>query len=429
MLHVEDWAEIRRLHLSERMPIKVIARVMGCSKNTVRAAVRSSSPPAYQRPPVGSVVDEVEPRIRELLAAWPTMPATVIAERVGWTHSIRILRTRVAELRPVYLPPDPASRTAYQPGEVAQCDFWFPEIEVPVGWGQTRTATRLPVLTMVCGYSRFASAVLVPSRAAEDLYAGWWQLITGLGAVPRVLVWDGEGAIGRWRNKRAELTGACQAFRGVLGAKVIVCKPADPEAKGIVERLHDYLERSFLPGRSFSDPADFNTQLHGWLAVANGRTKRSLGCAPTDRVGADRAAMLGLPPVPPQVGWRSSTRLPRDYYVRLDGNDYSIHPSVIGRRIEVHADLARVWATCDGKLVADHQRVWATHQTVSDFQHLVAAKALQRGRADLVKPLPEPEVGSEVQVRDLARYDALLGTQDDDHNVGVEDDRSRDGAA
>ena len=38
---MEDWAEIRRLHRAERMPIKVIARVMGCSKNTVKAAVAS----------------------------------------------------------------------------------------------------------------------------------------------------------------------------------------------------------------------------------------------------------------------------------------------------------------------------------------------------------------------------------------------------
>ena len=35
MLSVEDWAEIRRLHRAERMPIKVIARVVGCAKNTV----------------------------------------------------------------------------------------------------------------------------------------------------------------------------------------------------------------------------------------------------------------------------------------------------------------------------------------------------------------------------------------------------------
>ncbi len=61
-----------------------------------------------------------------MLQATPTMPATVVAERIGWEHSIRILRTRVSELRPVYLPPDPASRTTYEPGEIAQCDFWFP---------------------------------------------------------------------------------------------------------------------------------------------------------------------------------------------------------------------------------------------------------------------------------------------------------------
>lgn len=44
------------------------------------------------------------------------MPATVIAERIGWTRSIRVLSGRVAELRPVYLPPDPASRTEYVAG-------------------------------------------------------------------------------------------------------------------------------------------------------------------------------------------------------------------------------------------------------------------------------------------------------------------------
>jgi hypothetical protein len=75
----------------------------------------------------------------------------VIAERIGWTRSIRVLSARVAELRPVYLPPDPASRTAYAAGYIAQCDFWFPDVAVPVGGGQVRTATQLPVLTMVWG--------------------------------------------------------------------------------------------------------------------------------------------------------------------------------------------------------------------------------------------------------------------------------------
>jgi transposase len=402
---VENWAEIRRLYRAEGLPIREIARVMGVSRNTVRAAVASDGPPKYERAGAGSIVDAFEPRIRELLRAYPRMPATVIAERIGWDRSIRVLSGRVAELRPAYLPPDPASRTAYAAGEIAQCDFWFPPIELPAGFGQVRTAKQLPVLTMVTGYSRWASAVLVPTRGCEDLFAGWWQLISALQAVPRVLVWDGEGAIGRWRAGKPELTGDCQAFRGTLGARVIVCKPADPEAKGLVERFHDYLERSFLPGRSFAGPADFNAQLQHWLAVVNTRVRRALGCSPADRIAADRQAMLALPPVAPATGWRNSARLARDHYVRLDSNDYSVHPAVIGRRIEVRADLQRVTVTCEGRVVACHDRAWAWHQTITDPEHLAAARALRHDRVAVIRPRRE----AEVQVRDLADYDAALG--------------------
>ncbi len=410
MLSVEDWAEIRRLRRSEKMPIKTIARVMGCSKNTVKAALASDRPPAYVREPAGSIVDEVEPRVRELLAAWPTMPATVIAERIGWSRGMTVLKERVAELRPVYLPPDPAGRTQYVVGEIAQHDFWFPDIELPVGFGQVRTATQLPVLTMACGYSRWLSARLIPSRTAADLFTGWWELLGGLGAVPRVLVWDGEGAVGRWAGGRSVPTADCHAFRGTLGAKVLICKPRDPEAKGLLERAHDWLERSFLPGRSFDSPADFNAQLAGWLVMANQRTKRVLGCAPTERIAADRAAMLALPPVGPVTGWRASTRLARDHYVRLDANDYSVHPAVIGRRVEVMADLDRVRVLCDGQLVADHARVWARHQTISDPAHVAAAGALRRERVGVLRPVLA--LDTPVETRCLADYDTALGLDD-----------------
>ena len=405
MIRVEDWAEIRRLHRAGELPIRQIARVMGVSRNTVRAAVRSDGPPKYERAPKGSVADGYEPRIRELLQAVPTMPASVIGERIGWPYSDRTLRVKVAELRPAYLPPDPASRTSYAAGELAQDDFWFPDITLPVGFGQVRTAKQLPVLTMVSGYSRWASAVLIPARDAEDLFAGWWQLISALGAVPRLLVWDGEGAIGRHPDK---LTAECQAFRGTLGTRVYVCRPADPEAKGLVERFHDYLERSFLPGRSFVSPADFNAQLSGWVAMVNGRWRRHLECAPADRIAADRTAMVPLPPVVPATGWHRTARLPRDHYVRLDGNDYSVDPVVIGRRVEVTAGLDRVRVTCDGRVVADHERCWARHQTISDPARLATAKALRAARRLASVPAPR---GDEVEERDLAVYDRLTGGQ------------------
>ena len=73
---------------------------------------------------------------------------------------------------------------------------------------------------MVAGYSRVMTARMIPSRRqAPDLLAGHWALISGLGAVPRALVWDNESAVGQWRGGKPVLTEAMNAFRGMLGAR------------------------------------------------------------------------------------------------------------------------------------------------------------------------------------------------------------------
>jgi transposase len=403
---VEDWAEIRRLHRAEGMPIRAIARRLGIGRNTVRRALAAVGPPRYQRPVKGSIVDAVEPQIRALLSEWPSMPVPVIAERLGWQRGMTVLKERVRELRPVFTPPDPASRTVYQPGELAQCDLWFPPVDVPLGFGQVG---RPPVLVMVSGYSRLIAAVMLPSRRGPDLLAGHWVLISWWGRVPKALVWDNESAVGFRKAGRPVLTEPMNAFRGTLGIRVIQCRPGDPEAKGLVERANGYLETSFLPGRNFTDPRDFNIQLADWLTLANARQHRMLGCRPVDRWKADRAAMLELPPVAPVVGWRCSTRLPRDHYIRLDTNDYSVHPSVIGRRVEVAADLEQVSVTCQGQLVARHARCWADHQSITDPARAAAAAQLRQARRlATVRPVDTP-----VQHRALADYDRALGLDTD----------------
>jgi hypothetical protein len=40
-----------------------------------------------------------------------------------------------------------------------------------LGWVKTPTATQLPELTMVTEYARWDSALLIPTRRAEHLYA------------------------------------------------------------------------------------------------------------------------------------------------------------------------------------------------------------------------------------------------------------------
>jgi transposase len=403
---VEDWAEIRRLHRSEQMSIRGIARHLGISKNTVKKALASAGPPKYQRPAKGSIVDAVEPQIRELLRVFPDMPSTVIGERIGWTRGRTVLFDRIAELRPLFRGPDPVSRTDYQPGELAQCDLWFPPVDIPAGFDQV---VRPPVLVMVSGYSRIITATMIPSRCSEDLLAGHWALLSGWEAVPRALVWDNESAIGSWRGGRAQLTEAMQGFRGALGINVIQCRPRDPEAKGLVERANGYLETSFLPGRHFASPADFNSQLAHWLVRANSRWHRRIGARPVDRWDSDRAAMLALPPVAPSIGWRSSTRLARDHYLRCDGNDYSVHPQVIGRRVELVADLEQVVVTCEGVEVARHPRCWARHQSLTDPHHAAAAAGLRAAHRARTRPAADAGADTLVEHRDLGDYDRACG--------------------
>lgn len=150
---MEDWAEIRRLYRSEKLSQAEIARQLGLARNTVANAVRSDSPPRYERPPVTtSAWAQIEPAVRAVLKQYPTMAASVIAERVGWAGGHSWFSENVARIRPQYAPADPCDRLVHRPGEQVQCDLWFPGQVVPDHAGILRS---FPVLVMVAAYSRF----------------------------------------------------------------------------------------------------------------------------------------------------------------------------------------------------------------------------------------------------------------------------------
>lgn len=218
--------------------------------------------------------------------------------------------------------------------------------------------------------------------------------------MPRRLLWDNEPGIGRGKRH----ADGVDAFMGTLATKLVLLPPRDPESKGVVERRNGWFETSFMPGRSFTSATDFNEQFTDWLALANRRIVRTLAAAPVDRLAADLAAMLPLPPIPLHLGWRNRIRLGRDYYVRIDTNDYSVDPRAIGRVVDVTADLNRVRVRLEGRVIADHPRLWARGRVVTDPAHVDAAAELRRQFQQ-----PRAAAASDDLARDLTDYDRVFG--------------------
>jgi hypothetical protein len=322
-------------------------------------------------------------RVRELL------------EEEGYVGGKTILDDYLGEVRPLFLPrPRTFQRTSYRPGALCQFDLWEPSREIPVGVGQTR---RGYVVVGCLPYSRAGAGTLVFSKEAPDLLYGVGECLRKRGGLPDTLVWDREGALHGGGGRPTEVFAA---FCGELGVGWRILEARDPQSKGVVERLQGYAETSFEPGRSFANELDFQQQLDRWFDErANVRFHRTLRCRPVDRLAEELQVMRPLPERLPDVDRRLVIRVPPDPYVRVDSNDYSLDPRLVGRRVELRVSQREVLAVAleSGELACRHARSFARHRTINALEHARALRALRGAPA-------EPEV----EQRPLARYDALI---------------------
>jgi transposase len=318
---VQQWAEVRRLHFVRGLSIREIHRRTGLHRDTIRGALRSDEAPRYARAPSGSKLDPFRDEIHRLLRDDPKLPGQRVREliaQLGFDGGKTIVDDYLREVRPLFAPPPRTfQRTVYRPGEVCQFDLWEPRTEVPVGHGQTRRAW---VVVACLGYSRAGAGALVFSKQTPDLLAGIARCLWSLGALPERLVWDRQAGIHGHGGRPSE---EFAAFCGQLRVDWQFCAPADPQAKGVVERLQDFIERSFEPGRAFANELDFQLQLDTWFAErANVRHHKTLRCRPVDRLleeqgGDGTAAGQGAGHRPALGAPRSARSAPALRYLRL----------------------------------------------------------------------------------------------------------------
>ena len=175
------------------------------------------------------------------------------------------------------------------------------------------------------------------SKQTPDLLWGIARCLWALGGLPQTLVWDRQAGI---HARDGRPTDEFAALCGPLKVGWRFCEPADPQAKGAVERVQGFLETNFEPGRVFANERDYRLQLDAWFAKANARTHKTLRERPIDRLQTEREAMAALPEFP-DLDRRWVTRIPADPYLRFDTNDYSLDPAFAGRRVDVRISQGR----------------------------------------------------------------------------------------
>ena len=319
----------------EGLSQREIHRRTGVHRDTIRSALASPTPPSYgPRPPRRVEARPVRrgrsrscsPRSRRCRACASARSSRSSAIVGGKT----ILDDLLRELRPRFLPPPRSfQRTRYRPGELAQFDLCEPRCGDP---GRLRPdAARLR--------RDLRAALLARVRRRAGVLQG----------VRRYRVRDEPLPVSGWARCRASWSGIARARsrRGAarpssswrsaaqLALGWVILDAGDCQAKGALERSHRFLHGNFEAGRRFANPLDFQHQLDGWSDRINARVHRTTRAVVAERLAEERERMRPLPARMPDSDRRSVMRVPAQPYLRVDRNDYSLDPRLVGRRVEV----------------------------------------------------------------------------------------------
>ena len=374
-MNAETWAEIRRLHLIEKVPIAEIARRLHLDRKTVRRALRSDRVPVTTRDAATSRLEPYASYLAERLQAYPHLPATVLLRELkpqGYASGLRILQRHLRTLRekakPVFL------RIETPPGQQAQVD-WAHCGSVRVG----KITRKLSAFVMVLSHSRMMYVEFTLSQCLEDFLQAHINAFTAFGGVPNQILYDNLKTVVLARfGADIRFNPAFMEFAGVFGFKPVPCNVARGNEKGKVENGIYFLRVSFLPGRTIAWP-DVNKDVHSWLAeVANVRLHRTTRERPVDRLEREKSALLPLPPRPYDAAITRPVRSSHQALVHFQGNFYSVPHRYAYKTLILKATTDRIRILLDDLEVASHARSYDRAAVVDNPKHYEGILATKR---------------------------------------------------
>jgi transposase len=390
MLIVETIGRIRREHLDKGKSIREIARDLHLSRNTVRRVLRSGETAfSYERevqprPKLGRWTDELDRLLAANAKAAPRERLTLIRvfEELrplgyeGGYDAVRRYARRWGERH--------ASATAeayvpltFAPGEAYQFD-WSHEIVVMDG-----VTTTVKVAHIRLCHSRMMFVRAYPRETQEMVFDAHERAFAFFkGACSRGVYDNMKTAVetifvGKDRQYNRRFLQMCSHHL----VEPVACTPAAGWEKGQVENQVGLVRERFFTPRLRVKSYD---ELNAWLVdkclawakahahpEQSGRTIWEAFEDERPKLIAYRGRFDGFHALPASV---SKTCL-----VRFDNNRYSVSASAVGRPVDIHAYADRIVIRQDGRIVAEHRRVFSRGQTVYDPWHYVPVLARKPG--------------------------------------------------
>ena len=325
MLILEQTVEIKVLH-KQGKSIRQIAKETGRSRNTVKKYLIKDEHPKYKtRAKMPSKLDNYKSYVEERInSAQPhVIPVTVLLREIqkkGYQGKITILRDFVRELRTPK--PEKIRRYETEPGEQMQVDWW----EVRKG------KNPLYGFVAILGFSRKTFIEFTNRMDEMTLLRCHKNAFDYFGGVPEKILYDNMKTVVIQRNKYGKGEHGYQKtfldFAKHYGFIPKLCRPKRPQTKGKVERVIQYIQKSFYfplitlkPEMSIED---LNYEARSWLKqVADERTIRELGVTVEKRYLEE---VMFLKPIAPSY----RTSQPQQVIIDVQQHSLSIYEEAVG---------------------------------------------------------------------------------------------------
>ena len=315
------WKEVKRLK-AEGFGIKVIAKKLKLSKNTVKKYLKSNMPPVFNKPARQSGLIAFKTEIEDMLKN-EFIGTRIYNElkKLGYEGSLSsVHRFLQHERKTKEINLKRTSRFETEPGKQMQYDWaeWY----LPVG----NKKIKIYVHGLVLGFSRKKYYAYSLSITAKDIIRA---IISGIdffeGFAKELVIDNPKQMVLLHKGEVIRYNGEFLRFLGLYGINSNPCVYRRARTKGKIERPFFYIKEHLLRGLKLDDISELDGIIKDFTEGYNKREHSTLKRPPNEMFEEEKQHLIRIPVIEPRIIFGMDLRkITSDGYVSWDGTLYPV---------------------------------------------------------------------------------------------------------